>query len=128
MTETTLHIRFALFLVGCIGARIALALAARAMPLAWLPYAGAAALLPAIGFFTIYIFDLRKTGAEVFGDQIWWNSLRPIHGAMYTGFAYMAFQKNPYAWMVLAADAALGLGAFLQHHWASLLRLFSSAV
>ena len=120
-----LQIRMLLFLIGCIGTRVALALAARAAPPEWLPYAGAVALVPAIGFFLIYIFDLRKTGAEVFGDRIWWNSLRPIHGAMYAGFAYMAFQKNPYAWMVLAADAALGLGAFLQHHWVALPHLFS---
>jgi hypothetical protein len=117
--SSTLQMRIALFLIGCIGTRIALALAARSMAPEWLPYAGAVALLPAIGFFTIYLFDLRTTGPEVFGDRIWWNSLRPIHGAMYTGFALLAFQKNPYAWMVLAADAALGLGAFLQHHFFS---------
>ena len=27
--------------------------------------------------------NLRKTGLEVFGDKIWWNNLRPIHGILY---------------------------------------------
>jgi hypothetical protein len=116
---TPLQIRTLLFLIGCIGTRVGLALAARALPPNWLPYAGAVALIPAIGFFTIYLFDLRKTGPEVFGDRIWWNSLRPLHGTLYAAFAYLAFQKDPRAWMILAADAAVGLGAFLQNRFST---------
>ena len=108
--------RAALFLVGCIGTRIALALLARAASPDVLPYFGFAAAVIATGFFTIYAFGLRKTGPEVFGEAIWWNTLRPIHGALYAIFAALALQKNRSGWIVLAADAALGLGAFLYHH------------
>ena len=108
--------RYALFLIGCIGTRAALTWLAYAAPPSLLPYIGAVAAIIAIGFFTIYLFDLRKTGAEVFGERIWWNSLRPVHGALYAAFAVLAFQQSKNAWMFLAADTLLGLLVFLNHH------------
>lgn len=109
--------RILLFLFGCMGARLGLA---------WLAYAGSPsvvtalgylALLPAAGFFAIYFLGLRKTGPEVFGDRIWWNDLRPLHGALYAAFAYAAITGKPYAWKILLADALIGLAAFLGHHF-----------
>ena len=78
---------------------------------------GALALIPAIGFFTIYFGKLRKTGAEVFGERIWWNDLRPVHGFLYALFAILALQRNTKAWIVLLVDVAIGLTAFIMHHW-----------
>ena len=108
--------RMVLFLVGCMGARLALVWLAYAHPL-YLPYMGALALIPAIGFFTIYFGKLRKTGAEVFGERIWWNDLRPVHGFLYALFAILALQRNTKAWIVLLVDVAIGLTAFIMHHW-----------
>lgn len=106
--------RILLFLIGCIGSRTLLALCAKRFP-EWLQTMGTAALIVSIGFFVIYVFRLRETGPEVFGEKIWWNDMRPVHGTMYLLFAILAIQKKPYAWMFLAADVAIGLTAYLIH-------------
>jgi hypothetical protein len=108
------YARYALFLIGCIGTRAAAAWLAYSFP-QWLPYMGIVAALIAAGFFTIYLLDLRKTGAEVFGERIWWNHLRPVHGAIYAGFAVLAFKGSRNAWILLAADVLLGLAVFINH-------------
>ena len=74
------------------------------------------ALLPAIGFTIIYVFNLRKVGKETFGKKIWWNNLRPIHAFLYFAFAYLAISKNNEAWKVLFADATLGLVSYVLHN------------
>ena len=113
----TLHKRFLLFLVGCIGTRLLFVYIAKNISITWLRYAGYLALLPAIGFFYIYLTGSRKTGAEVFGEKIWWNDLRPIHGLLYTLFAYNAIIGNTYAWVYLLVDVTFGLVSFLVHHF-----------
>ncbi len=107
--------RILLFLIGCIGTRTAFAILAKYASPEWLQTMGALALIPAIGFFVIYVFKLRETGPEVFGDKIWWDHLRPIHGTMYLLFAIFALQKKEFAWMFLAADVAFGLIAYIAH-------------
>ncbi len=107
--------RALLFLVGCIGTRTALAVGAKLASPTVLQTMGALALLPTLGFFIIFIFKLRETGPEVFGDKIWWNSLRPIHGTLYLLFAIFALRKSDKAWMFLAADVAFGLISYIAH-------------
>lgn len=109
--------RLLLFLIGCIGTRTALAITAKYASPEILQTMGALALLPAIGFYLICILKLRETGPEVFGEKIWWNNLRPIHGTMYLLFAIFAIQKKPFAWMFLAADVVFGLTVYLTHHF-----------
>ncbi len=75
--------RFLLFLIGCIGTRSLFVIIAKMISLNYLPYLGYLALIPAIGFIYIYLTGSRNTGAEVFGDKIWWNNLRPIHSILY---------------------------------------------
>jgi hypothetical protein len=109
--------RFALFLIGCIGTRLLFVYIAKHISLKYLPYLGFLALLPAIGFMYIYIFGARKTGAEVFGEKIWWNDLRPLHALFYTIFASMAIMKKPHAWVWLLVDVVVGLVSFLVFHY-----------
>ena len=78
--------RFLLFLVGCIGIRSLFVIIAKYINTKYLKYLGYLALLPAIGFIYIYLTGSRKTGAEVFGEKIWWNDLRPVHGLLYLLF------------------------------------------
>ncbi len=108
--------RLLLFLIGCIGARSALAYAAKVVSPVNLKNMGYLALLPAIGFTYIYLTGSRPTGIEA-GGRIWWNSLRPIHALMYFAFAYHAIQGHSFAWMILAADTLFGLTMFLLHHF-----------
>jgi hypothetical protein len=107
--------RMLLFVVGCLGTRFGLAYMAKTVSLEHLRYMGYVALLPTIGFFLIYWKGWRKTGAEVFGEQIWWNSLRPVHGVLWLLFGIAAIQGWPHAWYILLADVMLGAGAYVGH-------------
>jgi hypothetical protein len=109
--------RFLLFLFGCIVTRLIFAYLAKEISLKYLPLLGYLALIPAIGFMYIFITGSRKTGAEVFGEKIWWNDLRPIHALLYFLFAYNAINHVRIAWVYLFIDVLLGLISFLIHHY-----------
>ena len=108
--------RFVLFLFGCIVVRILFVVIAKYINKKYLPYLGVLALLPAIGFITIYLGGYRKTGSEVFGGKIWWNNLRPVHACLYILFALLALKKNEYAWVPLLIDVLIGLLSFFIYH------------
>jgi len=109
--------RFLLFLFGCVGIRSLFVIIARYINTKYLKYLGYLALLPAIGFIYIYLTGTRKTGAEVFGEKIWWNNLRPIHSILYFLFAYNAIIGNKQSWRYLLVDVLIGLISFLIHHY-----------
>ena len=112
----TIQKRFLLFLIGCIGTRAFFVYLAKNANRTYLQYMGYVSILPAIGFFYLFLTGSRTTGAEVFGDKIWWNNLRPIHGLMYLLFAYNAIRGNPLAWIYLLLDVIIGLVSFLFFH------------
>ena len=101
--------RFLLFLFGCIGTRTLLVYLAKTDNKTYLQYMGYLSILPAIGFFYLFLSGSRKTGAEVFGDKIWWNDLRPVHSILYFLFAYNAIIGNKESWVYLLIDVAFGL-------------------
>jgi hypothetical protein len=120
--------RALLFLVGCIGVRLALAyvayLLARPPNPRWpLKAMGASALIPAAGLLVLFFGGYRKTGWETEGRPIWWNALRPVHALLFIAFAICTFLSSAYrlAWAPLLVDALLGLGAWLVHHKKELL-------
>lgn len=115
--------RILLFLFGCMVTRYALA---------WIAYLyrhnaqfmrimGLEAILPAVGILSIWLGGYRKTGPEVFGDKIWWNDLRPLHGLLWLVFACMAAfniaSTREHAWKILFLDTTIGLMAFIWHHF-----------
>ncbi|ATZ80377.1 hypothetical protein BMW23_0320 [Bodo saltans virus] len=107
--------RMLLFLCVCIVIRIILVYAAKNINIEYLPYMGYFGLMLSIGFMYIYLTNSRQTGAEVFGDKIWWNSLRPIHSILWGLFAYNAINKNDDAWAYLAVDVFVGFVGFAGH-------------
>jgi len=109
--------RFLLFLLGCIPTRLLFVYLAKNSNKYWLQMLGYLALLPTIGFFYIYFTKSRQTGAEVFGDKIWWNNLRPIHGLLYLLFAINAINSNNMAYIYLLVDVIFGLTSFLIFHY-----------
>lgn len=117
MAISVIEKRFLLFIIGCIGSRLLLVYIAKNISLNLLKYMGYLTLLPAFGFFYIYFTGSRKTGVEVFGDKIWWNNLRPIHGSLYLLFSYNAINGNKNSWIYLLVDVLFGLSAFLIHHF-----------
>lgn len=108
--------RFLLFLIGCIGTRSLLVYLAKNAKHKYLKAIGYLALLPAMGFLYIYLSGSRKKGAEVFGEKIWWNDLRPIHSLLYFLFAYNAINGCSTSWIYLFIDVIIGLGSFLFFH------------
>ena len=111
--------RFLLFLIGCIGIRTLFVIIAKNVSINYLPILGYLALLPAIGFIYIFVTGSRKTGAEVFGEKIWWNNLRPLHAVLYGLFACNAIIGNKNAWMYLLIDVTFGLVSFLSFHYSN---------
>lgn len=109
--------RFLLFLIGCIGVRSIFVLLAKNANSYYLQILGYLALLPAIGFVYIYLTGSRQVGAEVFGEKIWWNNLRPIHASLYLLFAYNAINGVKTAYQYLLIDVIFGLISFLIHHY-----------
>ena len=120
----TLQKRFLMFLIGCIGVRSLFVIIAKNINTTYLKYLGYLALLPAIGFMYIFLTDSRKTGAETFGDKIWWNNARPIHSSLSFLFAYNAITGNKQSWIDLLIDVLLGLTLFLLHHYGDFGKLF----
>ena len=109
--------RFLLFFIGCIGTRLLLVYIAKNIDIKLLKYMGYLLLLPAVGFIYIYLTGIRQTGAEVFGEKIWWNNLRPVHGLLYFLFSYNAINGNKNSWIYLFVDVLLGLTSFLIYHF-----------
>ena len=112
----TIQKRFLLFLIGCIGTRFFLVYLAKNIDTKFLNYMGYFTLLPAIAFIFIYLTCIRETGPEVFGDKIWWNNLRPVHGLLYLLFSYNAIIGNKDSWIFLLIDVLFGLTSFLIYH------------
>ena len=108
--------RHFLFIFGCIMTRVFLVYLSKNLNGENLKYMGFLGLIPAIGFSYIYLTGSRKTGGEVFGSRIWWNSLRPLHASLYFLFAFLAINKNKNAYIPLLVDINIGLFAFLSYH------------
>ncbi len=106
-------LRILLFLVGCIGTRSLLTYYAKITNN--LQSLSIITFIIGFGFIYIYANDLRKTGPEVFGDVIWWNLLRPIHGSLYLLFSYLAYNQNKNAWLILLIDTLIGLISFIKN-------------
>ena len=113
----TIQKRFLLFLFGCIGTRSLLVYIAKNLSKQYLFYLGWLTLIPATGFMYIFLTGTRQTGAEVFGDKIWWNDLRPVHSLIYFTFSYNAIMGNMNAWVYLLVDVIIGLISFLSYHY-----------
>lgn len=106
--------RFLAFLIGCIGIRSILTYVSYKLNNKYLPYI---TLFIGLGFVRNYVFNLRKTGPETFGKEIWWDMLRPIHAFFYLYFTYLAFKKKKDAFVPLLIDTIIGLFAFLYYHY-----------
>lgn len=109
--------RIFLFLFGCVILRLLLVYIVKIINVDYLPYLGYIALIPAFTWIYLFMFDKRKTGPEVFNQQIWWNKIRPIHAFLYILFAYNAINKNKNSYIYLLIDVLFGLSMFLIYHF-----------
>ena len=109
--------RIMAFLILCIGSRLGLAYLAKNLSGIWSNIITAVFAIIGAGFLVIYFGGLRKTGAETGGNPIWWNHLRPIHGALYLIAAGLLFYGHR-CWgsQVIIIDTLVGLTSFLLFH------------
>lgn len=106
-----------LFLLGCIPSRLLIAYVLAKSSTPYLRLFGLILIALSISWFYIYWTGSRKTGVETFGAPIWWNSIRPLHICFYLAAGIMAVRGNKDAFKPIVADTALGLLAFLYHHF-----------
>lgn len=103
----------ALFLLGCMGTRTAITAVAAMSGPGTLRVLGWLALLPVAGWLWIMLVSGRDRGPEAPDGRIWWQVLRPLHATLWATFAALAISGCRRAWIVLAADTAIGLAAWL---------------
>lgn len=109
--------RIALFLGGCMVVRTLFVVLAYTMPALWVrQWMAFPAVVIGLSFFVLYLFGWRQTGREVNYERIWWDPIRPVHGALYLTFAYLAWTLHPQAYLVLGIDVIFGLLAFVWFH------------
>lgn len=105
------------FLFGCIPVRLGLAALAASGSRVTLQTLAVFATFVTIGFLVLWVFGLRKTGPETGGAPIWWDSLRPIHAALWAMVAWSSWSHRQHlAWRILLLDTVIGLTAFLVYH------------
>jgi len=109
-------IRFFVFLIFCIGSRLAFTIMSAIASTWLLRIMGVIALFPVLGWFYFIFIGTRDRGIEVFNQMIWWQNLRPLHMFLWGFFAYLAITGNHKAWVALLIDTFIGLFAFLIHH------------
>jgi hypothetical protein len=112
--------RIFLFLIGCIGTQISLALLAKNVSDDILYKMGIIALIFAMTTTYMIFNDKKKNGTiGMSGATVWWNSLRPIHALLYFMFAYNALNKNKNAWEILLINTLFSLFAWYLHYFQS---------
>ena len=118
MIDWNIRYRFLLFLIGCIGTRSFFVYLAKNANKNVLNIMAIIAFFIGLSFIYLYFTNGRKTGPEVFGDKIWWNDLRIVHGILYLLFTVsVLILKNKDAWIFLAIDVTIGLISFIIHHY-----------
>lgn len=106
-----------LFLIGCLGVRGMLVVAAYLLPLNYLKYLGFIMLLFAAGFGGTWALGLRQGPLGGFGTKMWWQEHRLYHAINFLAFAILAIKKNRFSWLILLFDWILGLSFFMNQHY-----------
>ena len=75
------------------------------------------ATIIAIGFASIYLFNLRPDGTTGIEANVWWNHLRPIHASLFGLYAFCTLVVPcPCASYFLFADVVVGIASYLTYH------------
>jgi hypothetical protein len=104
-----------IFLFVCIGTRIAISMLAKYIDTNYLPYMAIFTTMISLGFLRGFLLNSPKVGR--FGNKVWWQNYRIIHSINFGIFSVLAFNKNPGAWIILFADAMLGLIFFIKKYF-----------
>jgi hypothetical protein len=96
------------FWLGCVPARLVMALVLYFVPLSWLPFFGVAALFGVAGLlYRTFTYDRQQVG--VFKQPVTWNAARPVHALIWLVFAILAISRNSCARIVPFIDVLAGI-------------------
>lgn len=109
-----------LFWLGCIPARLGLAAAAAKLPDRYLPWLAGFLAVSGGGLIVLWLTKSRLQAHEG-GGVTWWNSARPVHGALLLTGAGLAWKGNRWGALPLALDAVLGGVLQLSHRGTGLI-------
>lgn len=68
-----------------------------------------------LGMFVQMFRKFRTTGA--FGQKIWWENYRPIHGTLWGLSAYYLYHNNDLVYHLLLLDTLIGILAHVYHRY-----------
>lgn len=103
----------ALFLLGCIPARLFLVWLSRNIPVQYLKFLGVGLLLFGLHSLYLYFTNGRLNAFEA-GGKTWWADFRLIFGSLLVIAAIYCFQgKQDMVWVPLTIDVIFGLLLFL---------------
>ena len=111
--------RILVFLLGCIGSRLALTMLSKYIKVDYLPLFTLFTIPVSVSFMYLYIFGNKTADRQLewLGDKkIWWNQLRPIHSILFMIFSIMAINRSSNAWILLLLDTIIGFTAWIIHH------------
>ena len=104
------------FIFFCFPARLFLALLAKIIPTNYLPIMGLFTAIISLSFFINFIKN-KEDDKGFFGNYVWWNNYRLIHGFSYAIFSILALLEYKNIWIILLLDALLGLIFFINKYF-----------
>ena len=103
------------FWLGCVSARLALALAVGVVPLTWLPLVGVVSLFGVAGLlYRFFTYNEQQVGA--FHQPVTWNGARPVHALLWFVFAILALSESPSARIIPYLDLVVGIVVYILIH------------
>lgn len=109
---TSIANRKRLFMFGCVPIRIFFIYIAKKASRNQLRLLSIPALLISISF-----MYQQKKGKKIgfFGGPVWWQ--RNNHAMIWLIFAFLAYKKNPYAYIALIIDLMIGIVSFIHNYY-----------
>ncbi len=80
-----------LFIFLCIPVRLLISTLPLNLSVDYLRLLGVISLIPAVGFFYYY----SKDDVNNFGQDVWWQAIRPVHGALWLLAGILALFDKP---------------------------------
>ena len=68
-----------------------------------------------LGCFYHYLTKYRTKGA--FGQNVWWDYLRPIHGILFLSASYFIYMRELYFVPILIIDTVMGISGHVYHRY-----------
>ena len=103
-----------LYLIFCIGTRLFITYKIKYHNPKYKQYYSIFLLLISLGFIMQYTLKFRKKA--LLGNEIWWDSIRPIHALLYFIGTILVYTENKNAYIPILIDTIIGLFFFTKYY------------